>query len=1038
MKEIISKRTENSKTYNLGKDKFALDISLGVIHYKDDYSSGTEKWKDIDLTWEDNKITKAPYILEKIGNKIIVTDKKTGEISTIELLETSHSEVEYEIIPENTKISFRHTLSSLDKPFEAKFKVIGNIPLQTHAFDDDDEIEIESETIDGVLTERVSKVIDYKTKKVRQNKGNIRIDPTLNFQVGAATDNCSVSWSGSAWSLTTSATGQPVGRWSAGGAKQGGGMRFLNINMLKGMNITTAYLTLRANDNYSATTINSVIIGEDVDDAATFSDIANYQGRRGTIVGGANDNNITTASVAWNNIGAWTLNSDYNSPEIKTIVQEINNRAGWASGNDMVIFWDDHAAAGTQSDSTVRRGYSYTGSTTYAPKLHIEYSAVAPTVTTQAATDISYTTATGNGNVTSDGGDTVTERGVCWGTSANPTTAGDKQTAAGTTGAFTAAMASLTANTLYHYRAYAINSINTSYGADTEYTTLEYVAPTVTTQSVTDIEPTTATGRGTVVSDGGQTITERGVCWSTSLNPTTADTKATSAGTTGAYTVSMTSLIEHTLYHARAYAINSIGTSYGSDVTFTAEEQVGNLVTKGNTTFAVGDILRIKDGIDDEWLEVVTVTDSKHYYVTRDKAGAYGANANPTWKKGASVVNYGQSGDGGIYMTASETNAPYLSIFDHAGSPWTTINTRLRIGNLNGYLGYSTDLYGIAIGETDKYLKYDPTNGLVIKGNITATTGAIGGFNIGADYIRDAADSFGLASTVTGGNDTRFWAGDTFANRATAPFNLKENGDARVNVLTNKSIFFENTTAPTTNDGQMWAADNLANKKVLWGYFGGVATAQQVSTSKMFYGAIRDNNNTGGGSTLTYDVVVSTWFQPRSITARGYTINTAGTEGSISNGSAENGSDGINVGFSLAFLTIDNVVSSLTLAYKDIITVNGGINTMANPQIPAGIDGSGHVTSYYNESGREMFSDDDIQSFSLPYVNNYTETDGVSYINGMNMWTQTDCLLSHKNDATRANLNSYAYVLSWSDTGVTIRVVTKVGWRMYCVFQIIG
>lgn len=94
------------------------------------------------------------------------------------------------------------------------------------------------------------------------------------------------------------------------------------------------------------------------------------------------------------------------------------------------------------------------------------------------------------------------------------------------------------------------------------------VVPAVTTEAVTNLTATTATGNGTVVSDGGSTITERGVCWSTSLNPTTSDSKATSAGTTGSYNVSITGLTNGTLYHARAYAINSVGTSYGSDVTF--------------------------------------------------------------------------------------------------------------------------------------------------------------------------------------------------------------------------------------------------------------------------------------------------------------------------------------------------------------------------------------------------------------------------------------------------------------------------------------
>jgi hypothetical protein len=95
--------------------------------------------------------------------------------------------------------------------------------------------------------------------------------------------------------------------------------------------------------------------------------------------------------------------------------------------------------------------------------------------------------------------------------------------------------------------------------------------PTVTTQDVTSITDTTATGNGTVVNVGGSALTERGVCWSTTINPTTADPKATSAGQAGAYTVSMTSLIAETFYYARAYAINPNGTSYGDNVTFTTE-----------------------------------------------------------------------------------------------------------------------------------------------------------------------------------------------------------------------------------------------------------------------------------------------------------------------------------------------------------------------------------------------------------------------------------------------------------------------------------
>lgn len=160
-----------------------------------------------------------------------------------------------------------------------------------------------------------------------------------------------------------------------------------------------------------------------------------------------------------------------------------------------------------------------------------------------------------------------------------------------------------------------------------------------------------------------------------------------------------------------------------NDADMTAADN-STLTILGDTTFAVNDILRIKDGIDDEWLTVTNIASAPTYTVTRDRAGVYTSNANPIWKKGTAVVNYGASGEGLIYMTASDTNAPHIDVLTHAGAPWTTTTTHMRIGNVNGFLGAATDLYGIYIGETNKYLKYDPTNGLQIKGVITCSAGS--------------------------------------------------------------------------------------------------------------------------------------------------------------------------------------------------------------------------------------------------------------------------------------------------------------------------
>lgn len=149
----------------------------------------------------------------------------------------------------------------------------------------------------------------------------------------------------------------------------------------------------------------------------------------------------------------------------------------------------------------------------------------------------------------------------------------------------------------------------------------------------------------------------------------------------------------------------------------------GTLTISGDESFFVGDFLRLKDSENDEWMEV-TAVNGNTYTVTRDMAGQYATNSNPTWKKGSCVTNFQASGEGGILMTSSDANSPHIDVVTHAGAPWATLTTHSRLGNLNGFLGYSTDKYGIAIGESSAYLKYDPTNGLRIKGIVTCESGS--------------------------------------------------------------------------------------------------------------------------------------------------------------------------------------------------------------------------------------------------------------------------------------------------------------------------
>ena len=95
-----------------------------------------------------------------------------------------------------------------------------------------------------------------------------------------------------------------------------------------------------------------------------------------------------------------------------------------------------------------------------------------PLVTTTAATAIGSTYATAGGNVTADGGQGITARGVCWSVNPNPTIAGSHTTDGSGTGSFASFITGLSANTMFHIRAYATNPAGTSYGEDLTFTTL--------------------------------------------------------------------------------------------------------------------------------------------------------------------------------------------------------------------------------------------------------------------------------------------------------------------------------------------------------------------------------------------------------------------------------------------------------------------------------------------------------------------------------------------------------------------------------------
>ena len=198
-------------------------------------------------------------------------------------------------------------------------------------------------------------------------------------------------------------------------------------------------------------------------------------------------------------------------------------------------------------------------------------------VTTLEIAGVSQTTAVAGGNVTSDGGAEVTARGVCWSASQEPTIEGEHTTDGAGTGEYQSNLSGLTANTTYYVRAYATNSEGTAYGEEISFTTLEehiVVEPTVVTVSVSEVTETTAVTGGNVTSDGGGEVSARGVCWSTSQEPTVEGNHTTDGTGVGEFVSNLTDLTDNTTYYVRAYATNEQGTSYGEQMSFTTVKHI--------------------------------------------------------------------------------------------------------------------------------------------------------------------------------------------------------------------------------------------------------------------------------------------------------------------------------------------------------------------------------------------------------------------------------------------------------------------------------
>jgi len=210
-----------------------------------------------------------------------------------------------------------------------------------------------------------------------------------------------------------------------------------------------------------------------------------------------------------------------------------------------------------------------------------------PTVTTATVSNITSLTAICGGTVVNDGGNPVTERGVCWSTTQNPTISNNKATDGSTgTGNFVSNIFGLTGATTYYVRAYATNNVGTAYGNEVSFTT-QSTSDFAYTLAATDVRFNRATLNGIINPNGIPTevffeygtTTSYGSEVAYSQNPCTGqDTITVSRNLTG--------LAPITTYHYRIKTINYQGTSFGQDMTFKTNYLPGDS-TNGGVIFYV-------------------------------------------------------------------------------------------------------------------------------------------------------------------------------------------------------------------------------------------------------------------------------------------------------------------------------------------------------------------------------------------------------------------------------------------------------------------
>ncbi|MBP7653540.1 right-handed parallel beta-helix repeat-containing protein [Candidatus Dependentiae bacterium] len=312
------------------------------------------------------------------------------------------------------------------------------------------------------------------------------------------------------------------------------------------------------------------------------------------------------------------------------------------------------------------------------------------------------------------------------------------------------------------------------------------IVPTVTTQAVSSIASTTATGNGNVTALGSPNPTQHGHCWNTSTNPTTANSNTTlgAKGSTGAFTSSLTGLTAGTLYYVRAYATNTQGTAYGSNVSFwtvpnaptsNAASSIAETSFNANWSAAIG--------ATGYYLDVSTASDFSSYatgYNNLDvgnvtSRSVTGLTAGTTYYYRIRAYNTGgtSSNSGSqnlLTLPAASTAAAANSITTTSfsanwGSVTSATSYRLDVSIASDFSSFVTGYNNLDVGNVTTYSVTGLTAGTTYYYRVRAinTTGTGSNSNTVTTYTLPSPPTAAAATNINTGSLTANWGTTTGA-----------------------------------------------------------------------------------------------------------------------------------------------------------------------------------------------------------------------------------------------------------------------------------